>query len=105
MSSDAFSLAGQNALVIGGSSGIGLAIATALTRAGVTPIVVGRDAGKLGSAVEALRRHGGAYGYAADVNNLDSLRGLVAQVVAEHQRIDILINSQGITTLKPAEEF
>ena len=105
MSSEAFSLAGQNALVIGGSSGIGLAIASALARAGATPIVVGRDPGKLAGAVEELRRDGAAHGHAADVNDLDSLRGLVARVVAERERIDILVNSQGITTLKPAEEF
>ena len=101
----AFRLDGQVALVIGGTSGIGLAIATSLARAGARPLVVGRDAGKLAAAVKALQREGEAHGHRADVTDLEALRALVAEVVATHERIDILVNSQGITTLKPAEEF
>jgi len=95
MADNPFSLAGQNALVIGGTSGIGKAIADGYREAGARVLVVGRTPAKLPSTDA----------YLADVCDLDALRALVAKVIADHDHIDVLVNSQGITTLKPAEEF
>ena len=100
-----FDLAGQNALVIGGTSGIGLAISEAFARAGARGAVAGRDPGKLEAALAALGKLGPARGYAADVRDMGSVRDLVAAVIGDQQRIDILVNSQGIIMLKPGEEF
>jgi NAD(P)-dependent dehydrogenase (short-subunit alcohol dehydrogenase family) len=68
-------------------------------------VVAGRTPAKLTRAVEELKALGDAHGYGADVRDPAALRGLIDTVIAKHQRIDILVNSQGITTLKPAEEF
>jgi NAD(P)-dependent dehydrogenase (short-subunit alcohol dehydrogenase family) len=92
---DRFRLDRQEALVIGGTSGIGRAIAGGYREAGAKVLVAGRRKEKLPP--------GG--GYAADVSNLEELRGLVGIVLAHHGRIDTLVNCQGTTTLKPAEEF
>jgi NAD(P)-dependent dehydrogenase (short-subunit alcohol dehydrogenase family) len=95
MAANRFSLEGQVALVIGGTSGIGAAIAAGFREAGARVLVVGRTPAKL-PAKDA---------YLADVADLDQLRAMVAKVIADHGRIDVLVTCQGTTTLRPAEEF
>lgn len=100
-----FSLKDRYALVIGGTGGIGKAIATGFLQAGARVIVAGKNEEKLNKAVAELKRHGEAFGYAADVRDETAIRGLVGQVLAHHGHLDILVNCQGMTTLKPAVEF
>ena len=95
MADSRFSVQGQVALVIGGTSGIGAAIAAGFREAGARVLVVGRTPAKL-PAEDA---------YLADVADLVQLRGMVAKVIADHGRIDVLVTCQGTTTLRPAEEF
>lgn len=100
-----FSLDAKYALIIGGTSGIGKAIARGYLEAGARVIVAGRDTEKLGRALADLAPHGEVYGYQADVSDQAGLRGLVGITLAHHGRIDVLVNCQGITLLKAAEEF
>jgi NAD(P)-dependent dehydrogenase (short-subunit alcohol dehydrogenase family) len=100
-----FSLEGQYALVIGGTSGIGKAIAAGYLDAGARVIIAGRDQTKLDGAVKELSTRGEAFGYQSDVSDFAALRGLVGVTLAHHGRIDTLVNCQGITIIKPAEEF
>ena len=101
-----FSLAGQTALVIGGGSGIGRAIALGLARAGADVHVAGRRPDKLAATCEAVRGLGRQSSpFAADASDAAQLDQLVAAVERASGVPDILVNAQGVMTLKNAEDY
>ena len=100
-----FSLDGRYALVIGGTSGIGRELARGFLQAGARVIVAGSTQEKLDRALADLAPHGAVSGYRADVRDLDQMHGLVGITLAHHGHLDLLVNCQGITRLKPAEDF
>lgn len=103
---DRFSLAGCNTLVIGGSSGIGLAIAGGYREAGANVMIAGRSADKLERArAELGLAVGRSHVFQADVSEHAGLAELVSTVLAYHGHVDVLVNCQGTTNLKPAVEF
>ena len=104
-SCDRFSLGGQYALVIGGTSGIGKALAQGFLESGARVIIAGSGQAKLEQALRDLKPHGPAFGYRADVGDLDQVRGLIGITLAHHGHLDLLVNCQGITRMKPAEDF
>lgn len=104
--SERFALTDQVALVLGGSSGIGRQIALGLHDAGALVAPVGKTRAKVDEVEATLAAQGArASGHCADVTDPAALTGVIERVISEHGRIDILVNSQGITILKPAEEF
>jgi NAD(P)-dependent dehydrogenase (short-subunit alcohol dehydrogenase family) len=100
-----FSLSGQYALIIGGTSGIGKELARGLLQAGARVIIAGSGQEKLQQALDELKATGPVFGYRADVRDLDQLHSLIGITLAHHGHLDLLINCQGITRLKPAEDF
>ena len=100
-----FSLEGQTALIIGGTSGIGLEIAVGLHQAGARVAIVGRSPEKLAAAAQRLKDEGASpLALQADVADPDALERVVSAATEAFGAIDVLVNSQGTTTLKPAEE-
>jgi len=97
-------LHGQVALVTGASSGIGCAVALALARHGVHVCLVGRDATRLGAVDAEVRSFDGkSSSHSCDLGNDQDLQELAAEVLALHQRIDILVHSAGVITLGAIE--
>ena len=98
---DAFSLAGQNAIVTGGNRGIGLCIADAMAQAGANVAILCRDLEKGKEALGTLSAYRGRYEcFACDVGDLRSVRQAVAETYASFGNIDILVNNAGVTTEK-----
>lgn len=91
-------LEGQVAIVTGGASGIGRATASALAAAGARVAVVDRHAaGGEEAAAELVQSGSTARAFAVDLADAGAIDPLVATVVAQFGRIDILVNSAGIT--------
>ena len=89
-------LSESTALVTGGSSGIGFAIAKALADAGTRVAITGRDEDKLARAAVTI----GAQAIRADVSNEDDVRRTMAEALAALGPLDILVNNAGIGTFK-----
>jgi NAD(P)-dependent dehydrogenase (short-subunit alcohol dehydrogenase family) len=82
------------ALVTGSASGIGAATARRLAADGMTVAVHSRSSSAAGSELAATL--GGAY-YQADLADDDAAAGLVPRVLADHGRLDVLVNNAGIS--------
>lgn len=87
-------LRGVRALVTGGTSGLGRAMAQALVLAGAQAVITGRDGPR---AVKAAAELGGeAVGMAMDVRDLEAVRSGVEQIYDRLGGIDLLVNNAGI---------
>jgi 2-deoxy-D-gluconate 3-dehydrogenase len=101
-----FRLDGKVGMVVGGSQGLGQAMALALAAAGAEVCVVGLGAENLQNTAEAIAQLGRKSQWIeADVTNEEVVRKSVAQVHEFFGRIDILVNSQGAVHLQPSVDF
>ncbi|MFF8474962.1 SDR family NAD(P)-dependent oxidoreductase [Streptomyces sp. NPDC015414] len=104
--SELFSLDGLVALVTGGSSGIGRAVAGALARAGASVVVVARGEAELAATVEELARDGcRAASVRADLGTREGVRAAAEEVAGVFGEPDILVNSAGINLRPPMGEL
>lgn len=98
----AFALDGEVALVTGGGSGLGLAMARCLVASGARAVLAGRRAAAVREAAEAL---GPAASWVAhDVTRLEAAGELVAAAEERAGPVSILINNAGVHLKKDAVE-
>lgn len=101
-----FGLHGRHALVIGGGTGIGHAIARGLAEAGASVHLAARRAQVLEGACRELRALGvDSRSFPVDATDMAALRQLVADVGQSVGVPDVLVNAQGVMRLKNAEDY
>ncbi|WP_260637631.1 SDR family NAD(P)-dependent oxidoreductase [Streptomyces angustmyceticus] len=101
-----FSLTGRTALVTGGSSGIGRAIAEALGRAGAEVVLLARNVDQLRSTTSALRDAGTAADWIdADLGDREALHRAGEEMARRHGEPDILVHAAGVNPRPPMGEL
>ncbi len=101
-----FELTGRSALVTGGNSGIGLAMARALGLAGASVVLVARRTAELEGAVKSLVENDriAATSIAADLSEADCATHIASELSSRSVHVDILINAAGINLRQPFRE-
>src|SRR5690349_209220 len=89
-------LADKTAVVTGGSSGIGLAVARAFLDEGARVAITGRQQAKLRQAAESLPGRDRLFLQATDVGQIEQVQALVHQVEERLGPVAILVNNAGI---------
>lgn len=98
-----FSLEGRTAVVTGGSSGIGRAIAAALAGAGARTVLVARDPARLAATAEALS--GEVAVVPADLGTRDAVRAAAEAIVAAAGEPDIVVSAAGVNLRPPMADI
>lgn len=102
MGHPALDLTSKTAVVIGGTSGIGLALATGLAQAGANVVPSSRRVERVEAAVAKITKAGGkSLALASDVTDRSSLEALLNATCAEFGKVDILVNCAGLTRRSP----
>lgn len=98
-----FKIDGKNAVVTGGNTGLGRAIAEAFASEGLNVGIMARNEEKLNKVAEELSQlSGDVSGYAVDVSDHKSLEKAFGSYIEKYGEIDILVNCAGIMLNKSA---
>src|SRR5205085_8428455 len=99
-------LNGRTAVVVGGTSGIGLAIARGMAEAGADVVPTSRRAEQVEAAANEIEARGRrSLRVTADVADRSSLQRVLDESLAAFEKIDILVNSAGRTKRAPTLDF
>lgn len=103
---EVFGLRGRTAVVTGGSSGIGRAMATALGRAGARILLVARRPAPIAEVVAELGEFGAeGHAVAADLADRAAVAQVIEKILAEYGEPDVLVNSAGVNRRPPMDEL
>jgi NAD(P)-dependent dehydrogenase (short-subunit alcohol dehydrogenase family) len=96
-------MSGKTCLVTGATSGIGQETAVRLAMLGATVIIVARTAARGDTAVDEIRRRvplAQVEAMTADLSSLAQVRRLAEQVLARHDRLEVLVSNAGVITTR-----
>jgi 3-oxoacyl-[acyl-carrier protein] reductase len=99
---------GKLSFVTGGARGVGFDVAERMVREGASVFICSRDASRLESALDRLRRLNGKVrvdGAVADVRNYADCRTAIQLAAGQAGRLDILVNNAGIGIFKPVDQL
>lgn len=100
-----FDVSGKVVLITGAGSGLGEGYALTFGEAGATVICAGRNKERLDKTVREIEMNGGkARAFRTDVTDIASIRALVAAIVDDYGRIDVLVNNAGYENIQPFTE-
>lgn len=103
---DAYDLRGRTMLVTGATSGLGYVTAAQLAANGASVILLGRNGEKTRAVREQLVDRTGNEAVSvvlADMGELDQVRTAAAQILAEHDRLDVVIHNAGALSAERTE--
>jgi NAD(P)-dependent dehydrogenase (short-subunit alcohol dehydrogenase family) len=89
---------GKTVLITGSTDGVGRYVASRLAADGAKVLIHGRDAARAEALIDEIRRSGHAAPafYQADLSSLADARRLADAVLADHERLDVLVSNAGI---------
>jgi NAD(P)-dependent dehydrogenase (short-subunit alcohol dehydrogenase family) len=97
-------IGGKTVLITGASSGIGRSTAIKCGEAGAKVLLVARTPEKLEETKEEIEEAGGtAFIHRADLSDLDDVERMAREVLAEHGRVDVLVNNAGRSIRRSVE--
>ena len=106
MSYSRLELNGKVAVIVGGTSGIGLAIAKGMAEAGADVVPTSRSIDSVEAAAAEIEQRGrGSVRLASDVSDRVSLQRVLEETVSAFGKVDILVNSAGRTKRAPTLDF
>ena len=99
----------MNAVVTGGTRGIGFAIAEAMVKAGGKVLITGRDESRVNAAVAGLKKSvsagGQVAGATADVRDSAAVRAAIDQASATFGSLDTLVNNAGVGVFRDVQSL
>lgn len=97
----------KTAVITGGGSGIGLALARVFSRSGYSVVISGRDLKRLQAVADKLSTNNAKLqAIACDIRDPDSVQKMFQQIAQCHSTLDVLINNAGVAhALAPVEQL
>jgi NAD(P)-dependent dehydrogenase (short-subunit alcohol dehydrogenase family) len=97
---DAFCIKGLNVIVTGGNRGIGLGISLAFAQSGANVAVLCRSKESGDKAADEMRRYGvQSFCVKCDTSDMESVKQAVDEVLKVFDRVDVLVNNAGVSTV------
>lgn len=96
---------GQKLIVVGGTSGMGKAVAKRVLEQGGSAVLIGRLVEKVQAAVGELQSYGSVMGEQADISQPHERQALIERLNAKHGDATLLVNAAGVFLPKPFLEY